>query len=142
MKTVVDYLQANKTYEEEIAGYNVKLKLVGEDIVLQVDDDQEYLIEAFGDVSAETEIKYILEDDYGANIRFCEVCGIPYDMGFVAGDGDWYCCQSCFETTMDKDYGEDGWRVTEEEGEYGGYYEYRNADGEWIDTGIYYTEWN
>lgn len=142
MKTVVDYLQANKTYEEEIAGYNVKLKLVGESIVLQVDDDREYLIDASGETNAEYEIQDILYDNYGAEIRFCEVCGIPYDMGFIAGDGDWYCCQNCFDAVMDKDYGEEGWRVTDEEGEYGGYYEYRNADGEWIDTGIYYTEWN
>ena len=142
MKTVVDYLIKNKTYEEEIAGYNVKLKLTDKYVVMQVDDYPEDLIEIEGEVSVETEIKYILEENYGANIRFCEICGIPYDMGFVGGDGEWYCCQSCFESAMDKDYGKDGWRGTDDEGEYGGYYEYLRADGEWEDTGIYYTEWN
>lgn len=141
MKTVVDYLIQNKIYEEEIAGYEVKLKLTNKCIVMTVDEDR-YLIKRFGDVSPETEIKYILEDNYGANIRFCEICGIPYDMGFIAGDGEWYCCQSCFQSVMDKDYGEEGWRGTEEEGEHGGFYEYLNSDGEWEDTGIYYTEWN
>lgn len=142
MKTVVDYLIENKIYEEEIAGYEVKLKLVGEYVVMQVDDYPEDLIEIDGEVSVETEIKYILEDEYGANIRFCEVCGIPYDMGFIAGDGDWYCCQSCFQDAMDKDYGKDGWRESEDEGEYGGFYEFLKKNGEWEDTGIYYTEWN
>lgn len=142
MKTIVDYLRKHKRYEEEIAGYEVKIKLVGNDIVMQVDDDREYLIEVDGEVSPETEIRDILEDIYGANIRFCDVCGIPYDMGFIAGDGDWYCCQSCFEDAMNNDYGKEGWRESEDEGEYGGFYECLNANGEWEDTGIYYTEWN
>ena len=142
MKTVVDYLIQNKTYEEEIAGYNVKLKLADEYVVMQVDDYPEYLIEIEGELSVETKIRDILEETYGANIRFCEICGIPYDMGFVGGDGEWYCCQSCFDSAMDKDYGEEGWRESDDEGEYGGFYEYLNSDGEWEDTGIFYTEWN
>ena len=141
MKTVVDYLKVNEKYEEEIAGHEVKLKLTNKLIMMTVDNDT-YRIKRYGDVSPETEIRCILEDIYGAEIRFCEVCGIPYDMGFIACDGDWYCCQSCFEPIMNKDYGEDGWRGTDEEGVYGGYYEYLNANGEWIDTGVYYTEWN
>ena len=142
MKTIVDYLIQNKIYEEEIAGYEVKLKLVDEYIVMQVDDYPEYLIKIYGEVSPETEIRDILEDIFGANIRFCEICGIPYDMGFVGGDGEWYCCQSCFQSAMDHDYGEDCWRGSEDEGEYGGFYEFLNRNGEWEDTGIYYTEWN
>ena len=142
MKTVVDYLIENKTYEECIAGYEIKLKLINEYVVMEVNDYPEYLIEIDGEVSVETEIQIILEDKFGANIRFCEVCGIPYDMGFIAGDGDWYCCQSCFKDAMDKDYNKDGWRASEYEGEYGGFYEFLNENGEWEDTGIYYTEWN
>lgn len=142
MKTVVDYLKEKEKYEEEIAGYNAKLRLVDEHIIMQVDNDREYLIDASDAESAEGEIQDILYDKYGAEIRFCEVCGIPYDMGFIAGDGDWYCCQSCFDEVMDKDYGKDKWRGTDEEGEYGGFYEYLNAEGKWVDTGIYYTEWN
>ena len=140
MKTVVDYLIVNKTYEEEIAGHEVKLKLTEKSVVMTVDDDR-YLVKRYGDVSPETEIRAILEDNYGANIRFCDICGIPYDMGFIAGDGEWYCCQSCFKEALDDAYGEDGWRESEDEGEWGGYYEYLK-DGEWEDTGIYYTEWN
>ena len=141
MKTVVDYLQAHEKYEEEIAGHEVELKLTNKLIMMTVDGDK-YRIKRYGDVSPETAIRYILEEVYGANIRFCEICGVPYDMGFVAGDGEWYCCQSCFGPVMDKDYGKYGWRGTDEEGEYGGYYEYQDAYGHWIDTGIYYTEWN
>ena len=42
---------------------------------------------------------------------------------------------------MDKDYGKENWKPTDEEGEYGGFYEYLN-NGEWQDAGIYWTEWN
>lgn len=142
MKTVVDYLEKHGAYEEDIANHTVKLKLAKKTIVMTVDDDR-YLIKIFDDeVSPETEIRNILEDVYGANIRFCDVCGIPYDMGFMAGDGDWYCCQSCFDKELNDSYGKDGWRESEDEGEYGGYYEYLRPDGEWEDTGIFYTEWN
>lgn len=141
MKTIVDYLIQNKIYEEEIVGYNVKLKLSGKYIIMQVDDYPEYLIRFNKNNDPETEIKYILDEDYGAEIRFCEVCGKPFESGFIAGDGDWYCCEECFEVTMDKDYGKGNWRPTDEEGEYGGFYEYLN-NGEWQDTGIYWTEWN
>lgn len=141
MKTIIDYLIENKTYEEDIANHIVKLKLSKKCIVMTVDEDR-YLIKRSGEVSPETEIRAILEDIYGANIRFCDECGIPYDMGFMAGDGEWYCCQSCFEDVLNRDLGKDGWRESEDEGEHGGYYEYLNDDGEWEDTGIFYTEWN
>lgn len=142
MKTIVDYLIQHNTYEESIANHEVKLKLAKKTIVMTVDEDR-YLIKRFDDeISPETEIRAILEDIYGANIRFCDECGIPYDMGFMAGDGEWYCCQSCFKSVMDKDYSKDGWRGTEDEGEYGGFYEHLNDNGEWEDTGIFYTEWN
>lgn len=138
MKTVEDYLMQNKVYEESIADHEVKLKLAKKTIVMTVDGDR-YLIKRFDDeISPETEIRDILEDIYGVNIRFCDVCGIPYDMGFMAGDGEWYCCQSCFQSEFEKG----NWRETEEEGEWGGYYEYLNSDGEWKDTGVFYTEWN
>ena len=138
MKTVENYLIQNKVYEESIADHEVKLKLAKKTIVMTVDGDR-YLIKRFDDeISPETEIRDILEDVYGANIRFCDVCGAPYDMGFMAGDGEWYCCQSCFQSEFEKG----GWRETEEEGEWGGYYEYLNSDGEWEDTGVFYTEWN
>ncbi len=141
MKTVVDYLIQHKIYEEEIANHEVKLKLTEKCVVMTVDGDR-YLIKRYGDVSPETEIRAILEDIYEANIRFCDVCGIPYDMGFIACDGDWYCCQSCFNESMDDAYGKDGWRESEDEGEYGGFYEFLNDNEEWEDTGIFYTEWN
>ena len=142
MKTIIDYLIQNKIYEEEIRGYNVKLELSDKYIVMQVDDYPEDLIKINGDVGPDTEIKYILEEDYNTEIRFCEVCGKPFDAGFIAGDGDWYCCEECFESAMDKDYGKGNWRPTDEEGEYGGFYEFLGRDGEWQDTGIYWTEWN
>ena len=43
---------------------------------------------------------------------------------------------------MNKAYGKGKWRGTDEEGYYGGFYEYLQDDGEWEDTGVFYTEWN
>jgi hypothetical protein len=97
---------------------------------------------------SETEIygaEEFIEDVLSAHkieVRFCEECGKPYDAGYIAGDGDWYCCEDCFEGVMNRDYGEGKWRGTDEEGYYGGYYEHLEDDGEWEDTGIYWTEWN
>lgn len=142
MKTIIDYLIQNKIYEEEIAGHKIELRLSKKCVVMTVDGDR-YLIKRFNeDVSPDTEIKYILEENYNTEIRFCEVCGKPFDAGFIAGDGDWYCCEECFEPTMDKNYGKGKWRGTDEEGEYGGFYEFLGHNGEWQDTGIYWTEWN
>lgn len=141
MKTVVDYLKKNKKFEGEIGGHAVKISLNGKSVIMECDDSR-YVFNAFRDDVA-NQIQDALYDHHGGiEIRFCDVCGTPYDMGFIAGDGDWYCCQNCFKETMNLDYGEDGWRSTDEEGQYGGYYEYRKYDGEWVDTGIYYTEWN
>jgi hypothetical protein len=73
--------------------------------------------------------------------RYCETCGENMTSGYTAGNGEWYCCADCFERTMNADYGVGKWRTAICQGEYGGYYEYLNKDGEWEDTGIYYTEW-
>lgn len=142
MKTIIDYLIQNKIYEGEIAGHKIELRLSKKCVVMTVDGDR-YLIKIFNeDVSPDTEIKYILEENYNTEIRFCEVCGKPFDAGFIAGDGDWYCCEECFEPTMDNDYGKGNWRSTDEEGEYGGFYEFLGDNGKWQDTGVYWTEWN
>ena len=63
-------------------------------------------------------------------------------MGCIAGDGWWYCCEECFETTMDNDYGKGKWRATKEEGKFGGFYEALNDEGIWEDTCIFWTQWN
>ena len=142
MKTIVDYLIQNKIYEEEISEHKIELRLSKKCVVMTVDSDK-YLIKRLNEDSCpDTEIKYILEENYNTAIRFCEVCGKPFDAGYIAGDGDWYCCEECFAPTMDKDYGKEGWRESDEEGEYGGFYEYLNNGDEWEDTSIYWTEWN
>ena len=43
---------------------------------------------------------------------------------------------------MDLTYGKGKWRPIEDEDvrEYGGYYEALDGD-EWVDTGVFYTEW-
>lgn len=83
-----------------------------------------------------------MEDNHNSEVRFCEECGKPFDAGYMAGDGDWYCCEKCFEQVMNRDYGKDKWRPSVQEGKYGGWYEALNDCDEWEDTSIYWTEWD
>jgi len=49
-----------------------------------------------------------------------------------------YVCEPCFKEWMDENC-PDGWREVDDDGA-GGYYE-ELIDGEWLGTGIFYTEW-
>ena len=142
MMTIVDFLRKNREYKEQFGNYEVLFKYGGHRIIIEcecerfeivIDDDDIYEIH--------NTIQDIMEIFGKIEIRFCEECGKPYDKGFMAGDGDWYCCEDCFEGAMNETYGEGKWHSTDEEGYYGGYYEYFDCD-EWEDTGIFYTEWN
>ena len=137
VKTIVNYLNKGK-FNGAIGNCDIALEIQGGKIKMTC-DEKEYIIDAF--ITSEYEIRDILETMHKTEIRFCEECGKPYDKGFIAGDGDWYCCEDCFEDVMNRDYGQGKWRATDEEGRYGGFYEYLD-ENEWIDTGIYYTEWN
>ena len=141
MKTVVDYLKKNKKYIHDVMGRYFELELYdnGNDIGLQFENDGHIIPINGEDHVVEGLIQDILEERK-IEIRFCEECGIPFDAGFTAGDGDWYCCEECFEDSMDKSYGKGNWRGTHEEGEWGGFYERLDGD-EWTDTGVYWTEW-
>lgn len=139
MKTVVDYLKEHGKYEHDFEGRAFELILKGNQILLNYSDGWAVIRTDLKDYEVENAIAEILEE-HNIEIRFCEECGKPFDAGFIAGDGDWYCCGGCFDDAMDKTYGEGKWRPTDEEGEYGGFYE--NFDGNvWVDTSIYYTEW-
>ena len=137
---LVDYLEKENTFVKQIGDFEFELSLDGSCVVMQCEDTT-YFID-FEMNYAEEEIQTILEDNYGIAIRFCEECGKPYDAGYTAGNGDWYCCEECFEGAMNETYGVGKWRPSDEEGEYDGWYEYQKEDGTWEDTGIYYTEWN
>lgn len=140
MKTILDYLNEHKRYEHDAMGRNFIVEIRENDIYLTLNEEV-WLIE--GDTGSELEycIQDILEENK-IEIRFCEVCGKPMDYGYTVDDGGWYCCEECFEPAMDDEYGKRNWRVTDEAGEQGGYYEYMNMyNCEWKDTGIYYTEW-
>ena len=139
MKTVIDYLREHGKYEHDFDGRDFELELSGK-VILLTCNGHEYVVHAN---QAGYEVAGLIQDileDNKIEIRFCEDCGKPVDAGFIAGDGDWYCCQDCFDDAMDKDYGKGKWRPSENEGEYGGWYEYFD-DGEWKDTSIFYTEW-
>lgn len=79
------------------------------------------------------------------NFRVCEACMKPMTEGYTVDGGFWYCCEDCFEKQMDISYPH-GWRANahvEDELWCDGYYDFLSAiDGEWHDTGIYYTEWD
>ena len=140
MNTVIDYLEKHKQYKHDVMGRDFELELDGKVITLRY-HGHEWWIATTREENPEYVIQDILYDEYKIEIRFCEECGKPYDAGFTAGDGDWYCCEECFEESMDKSYGEGNWRGVDEEGSNGGFYEYFDGE-EWIDTGAYWTEWN
>lgn len=140
MKTVLDYIKENKKFEGMIGNANIKLEMF-KDLLVMTRDTHIHTCRVSHYSDAEGLIEDVLAE-HKIEVRYCSECGKPYDAGYVAGDGDWYCCEDCFKGVMDRDYGEGKWRGTDEEGCYGGYYEYLQDDGEWEDTGIYYTEWN
>lgn len=157
-KTIVDYLREHGKFVGCFNGYEITLYTVenynwttmqfnATQIIMEVggykDDkcNDKYTIEIEGNTPM-YEIQDVMYDEYDTEIRFCSECGKPYDAGYMAGDGDWYYCEDCFEDTMNKDYGKGKWRPTDCEGECGGYYEHLNEHGKWEDTGIFYTEWN
>lgn len=140
MKTVLDYLKEHKRYEHDVQGRAFELILKANQILLNYKDGWVVIKTDLEENEIENIITETLEE-HNINIRFCEECGKPFDAGYIAGDGDWYCCKECFVDAMDKNCGTGKWRPTNNEGQYGGFYEALEEDG-WIDTGIYYTEWN
>lgn len=142
MATVIDYLKEHGQYEHDAKGRAFELELndIDDQILLGCNGDWVIINAKQKGWTIENDIREILEDNYGIQIRFCEECGKPFDAGFIAGDGDWYCCEECFDGAMDTTYGKGKWRPSENEGENGGWYEVFNED-EWEDTGIFYTEW-
>ena len=139
MKTVVDYLKKNKKYEHDVMDADFELELKGDIIKLRC-NEEEWSISTESGVDAEYDIQEILEE-HEIEIRFCEICGSPMDQGYTTDCGGWYCCEDCFEGAMDTDYGKGNWRGTDEEGIGGGFYEAMDEDGEWEDTGVYWTQW-
>ncbi|MEE1084967.1 MAG: hypothetical protein UH850_14670 [Paludibacteraceae bacterium] len=139
MKTVLDYLKEHGKYEQDFEGRAFELILKGNQILLNYKDGWAVIKTDLDGYEIEEAITEILEDHH-IEIRFCEECGKPFDAGFIAGDGDWYCCEGCFDGAMNITYGKGKWRPSEEEGENGGWYEALDGD-EWVDTSVYYTEW-
>ena len=139
MKTIVDYLKEHGKYVHDFEGRAFELILKGNQILLNHAEGWAVIKTDLEDYEIENAIEEILED-HKIQIRFCEECGKPFDAGFIAGDGDWYCCEDCFDGAMDQTYGKGKWRPSDNEGENGGWYEVLNED-EWEDTGIFYTEW-
>ena len=74
--------------------------------------------------------------------RICDVCGDLMVEGYCSEDGGLHLCENCFKPWMDKNC-PDGWRANEHEEAPiwgGGFYD-ELIDGEWRDTGIFWTEW-
>ena len=124
MVTVLDYLKEHGKYEHDFQGRAFELELndIDDQILLGCNGDWIIINAKQKGWIIENNIREIIEDNHGIEIRFCEECGKPFDAGFIAGDGDWYCCEECFDDAMNTTYGEGKWRSTKDEGEYGGYY--------------------
>ena len=140
IKRLTDFLKENNEYECKIDGKKLKFTFKSSDIpmVLFEYKGKKYHIDTL--LNVESEIEDILESD-DIEIRFCEECGKPMDKGYTVDGGFYYCCEECFEPTMDRDYGQGNWRGTEEINIRDGFYEYLE-DGDWIATALYYTKWN
>ena len=75
--------------------------------------------------------------------RICQYCGQPMIQGYTVEGGFWYCCEKCFGGMLESDY-PNGWRVNDHDDDphwIDGYYDYKDDEGNWHDTGIFYTEW-
>lgn len=75
--------------------------------------------------------------------RTCNYCGKPMTEGFMVEGGGWYCCDDCFEPMMNRDY-PNGYRANTHDDDpcwCDGMWDYKDDDGKWYDTGIFYTEW-
>jgi len=59
--------------------------------------------------------------------------------GYTNMEGDIHVCNSCFSEYMNKRYGKDNWRQTENDG-CEGFYQVFDTD-KWYGTGIFWTEW-
>ena len=141
MKTIANFLRENKYTDNKIYEVgDVSFTMYGSTVMITYDGEVWGVPASCLDVNRE--VQDLLYDHYGIEMRFCDECGKPYDAGFMGGDGEWYCCEDCFEPMMDRDFGKGKWRPTEKEGMYGGYYEYLTDSGKWRDTGAFYTEWN
>ena len=139
MKTIVNFLNENGYIDDNAYEVGDSLFSIHNGTVMVSYEGETWGIPSSrGDVN--TEVQDILYDNYEIEMRFCDECGRPYDAGFMAGDGEYYCCEECFESMMNKEYGEGKWKATEEEGESGGFYAYLEGDV-WEDTGWFYTEW-
>lgn len=75
-------------------------------------------------------------------MRTCEKCGQEITQGFTTDEGDFYCCEECFEEYMDSTYGKHRWMEINDDG-CGGYYISTDDSyvGGYYGTGIYWTEW-
>lgn len=141
MKTILDYLADNGETTVIIGVHKIRFEPCFGSITVHVDGAKQYDIGVDEAEIAQNEIQEILYENHQTEIRFCEECGKPIDEGFMAGDGDWYCCDDCFENAMNETYGKGKWRATKAEGPSGGYYVCFDGK-EWEDTGIFWTSWN
>lgn len=141
MKTILDYLKTEGRFEGVINNHDIVIDISGDEVWMFRDEEWTFIKIDDGGLYIQTHIQDYLYELDSTEIRFCDECGKPYDAGFFAGDGDWYCCEDCFKGAMNAIYGKGKWKATKEEGYYGGYYAYFDGK-EWEDTGVFWTSWN
>ena len=145
MKTFMDYINEHNgkvTQSIIVSGMN------SNDFIFEMGGDERiyvYTDTGFPLTVAEGEYDLMdyFENEWRAEIRFCGYCGCIMQSGYTDDNADFYNCEECFENDMNDRYGEGNWRSTPdgEENWMGGYYEYKNENGEWEAEPSYYTEW-
>ena len=143
MEPIMSYLKKKQKYKHGLQSlFELELCENGA-VVVRCEDGMAILYDSPNFNPMEMRIRDFLESR-GIEIRFCEECGKPMTRGYTTDCGDWYCCEECFEDVMNHLHGPENWRDTDEEGEQGGFYQCLDGGdcGEWIDTGIFWTDWN
>lgn len=85
---------------------------------------------------------FIMSDIRFDSGRICDVCNKRIHDGFTNMEGEFCCCDLCFYSFMDKRFGINDWRLTDDDG-CDGFYEYKIEDSEeWAGTGIFWTQWS
>lgn len=150
MKTIFDFMKDKEEYVHESGHYSDDKWVNIEFIILNNNGRLRLVVDGQScEIKSDRDLIDMVEEWCdGHQIRICDHCGCIMEQGYTDDDADFYNCEECFPKDMNERYGEGNWRAQNEE-DYrddcnymGGFYEYKNADGEWEEEPSYYTEWN
>lgn len=144
-KTFMEFMKEIGTQKHELNYPNGYIIVFNKDNKMFVEGKNEKLdIEITFEFEDEEDFQDKCEEMLNFEVRFCDICGRPMNVGYTDDGADFYNCCNCFEKDMDERYGKGNWRMYEsDDGKcnyLGGYYEYLEDD-RWVADSSYYTEW-